>query len=460
MSDEQPAAIEWTALPGPRRNWIFTICLRAGVVVTTAAAFAAPAQAAPPVTGPSGGRTVMVSIDDHGRQGSGNSLGPQVSANGRYVAFVSSAPNLVPGDTNDTWDVFVRDLWTGTTRRADVTSSGAQAAAGVHGHVRISADGRYVAFLSLSSDLVPGDTNGTSDVFVRDLREGRTTRVSVSSSGGQGDDWSGVTLALSPDGRYVGFDSEAGNLVPGDTNGFLDVFLHDRSTGKTSRISLASDGTQGNHLSQAPAISADGRYVAFESFAENLVPGDANGYSDVFLRDRRTDRTTLISHTPAGVPSEANSFHPTISADASLIAFQSESGDVVPGDTNGMSDTFVQERATGRTTRVSVSSTGAQANDHCNSASISDDGRYVVFSSPATNLVAHDSNAVEDVFVRDLRSRTTTRASVSTSGRQADDWSGDPSISAGGGVVAFASSATDLVLGDTNEAPDSFVHLR
>lgn len=435
--------------------------LRAGVAVAAVVAFVAPASsAAAEPTGSAGARTVRVSVADGGGQSDRPSLDPQISANGRYVAFFSTASNLVPGDTNDTWDVFVRDRRAGTTRRVSVSSTGAQADGQAHSNARISADGRYVAFPSYATNLVPGDTNDNSDVFVRDLSTGQTSRVSVSSGGAQANGFSSFSLALSADGRYVLFDSEADNLVPGDTNGLRDVFLHDRRTGRTSRVSVSSGGGQADHIRESPSISADGRYVAFDSFAGNLVPGDTNGFSDVFVLDRRTGRTTLVSRTPAGAPSLYNSFYPTLSADGRFVSFQSESPDVVPGDTNDMADVFVHDRRTGRTSRVSVSSAGVQANDHCNVSSISADGRYVVFSSPATTLVPRDGNGSEDVFVRDRLRQTTTRVSVASSGRPANAWSSQPSISADGRLIAFASEADNLVPGDTNAAPDVFLHIR
>jgi Tol biopolymer transport system component len=435
--------------------------LRAGVAVAAVAAFIAPTS--PAVAEPgglAGARTVRVSVADGGGQGVESSVTPQISANGRYVAFFSTASNLVPGDTNDDWDVFVRDRQAGTTERVTVSSTGAEEDGAAHSMARISADGRYVAFPSYATNLVPGDTNDNSDVFVRDLLTGQTSRVSVSSAGAQADGFSAFSLALSPDGRYVLFDSDADNLVPGDTNGLRDIFLHDRRTGQTTRVSIASGGGQADHFSESPAISADGRYVAFDSFASNLVPGDTNGFSDVFVHDRRTGRTTLISRNPAGAPSLYNSFYPSLSADGRFVSFQSESPDVVAGDTNDKADVFVNDRRTGQTSRVSVSSTGVQADDHCNVSSISADGRYVVFSSEATTLVPQDGNGSEDVFVRDRARQTTTVASVATSGRQSNGWSSQPSISADGRVIAFASEADNLVAGDTNATLDVFVRIR
>ncbi len=233
-----------------------------------------------------------VSVASNGTQGNDGSAAysgsPAISANGRYVAFASGSSNLVPGDTNDRTDVFVRDLRSGTTRRVSVAGDGTQANHGSHAPA-ISADGRYVTFASVASNLVPGDTNHTGDVFVRDLRSGTTRRVSVAGNGAQGNH-SSYGSAISADGRYVAFLSDASNLVPGDTNGASDVFVRDRRSGTTRRVSVAGNGTQGNLDSGDQAISADGRYVAFDSYASNLVPGDTNDNQDVFVRDLKRRR--------------------------------------------------------------------------------------------------------------------------------------------------------------------------
>ncbi|MGH2537869.1 MAG: TolB family protein, partial [Candidatus Promineifilaceae bacterium] len=197
-----------------------------------------------------------MSIASDGAQGNDGSYYPSISADGRYVAFYSDAWNLVGGDTNGTWDVFVHDRDTGQTSRVSVASDGAQGD-NHSGAPSISADGRYVAFNSVASNLVGGDTNGAYDIFVHDRDTGQTSRVSIASDGAQGNESSGVP-AISADGRYVAFYSEASNLVGGDTNGYLDVFVHDRDTGQTSRASVASDGAQANGASYFPAISADG----------------------------------------------------------------------------------------------------------------------------------------------------------------------------------------------------------
>ncbi len=400
--------------------------------------------------------TSRVSVSSTGEQANGDSAFPALSADGRFVGFESSASDLVPGDTNGFTDIFVHDRQTGETSRVNVSSTGEQAN-GNSSSRSISADGRFVAFESSASNLVPGDTNGYRDVFVHDRQTGETSRVSVSSTDQQGNDAS-RNPSVSADGRFVAFESSASNLVPGDTNGFRDIFVHDRQTGETSRVSVSSTGQQGNDASLAPSTSADGRFVAFESSASDLVPGDTNGYRDVFVHDRQTGETSLVSVSSTGEQGNGTSFEPSISADGRFVAFRSAASDLVPGDTNDKWDIFVHDRQTGQTSRVSVSSTGQQGNSHSGSPTISADGRFVGFESSASNLVPGDTNGEPDIFVHDRQTGQTSRVSVSSTGQQGNNLSWLPSISADGRFVAFSSAASDLVPGDTNGTFDIFVH--
>jgi Tol biopolymer transport system component len=410
------------------------------------------------------GTTTRVSVASDGTQGNGSSGWSAISgmsaisADGRYVAFSSAASNLVPGDTNGRHDVFVHDRQTGQTSRVSVASNGTQ---GNHdsGYPSISADGRYVAFHSEASNLVASDTNGAADIFVHDRQTGQTSRVSVASNGTQGND-SSWTPSISADGRYVALASYASNLVPGDTNGAADVFVHDRHMGQTSRISAAADGTQGNHGSGSPSISADGRYMAFASEASNLVAGDTNGAADIFVHDWQTGQTSRVSVASDGAQGNGASYWPSISADGRYAAFASTASNLVAGDTNSMWDIFVHDRQTGQTSRVSVASNGTQGNWHSMRQSISADGRYVAFDSLANNLVPGDTNGAWDVFVHDRQTGQTSRISVASNGTQGNHDSGYPSISADGRYVALGSLADNLVAGDTNGAADVFVHER
>ena len=412
--------------------------------------------------------TERVSVASDGGQGNDRSVVPAISADGRFVAFISLGDNLVPGDTNGTFDIFVHDRDTGTTERVNVASDGTQG----NDHSfspAISADGRFVAFRSCASNLVLGDTNGVcfpegfagQDIFVHDRVTGTTERVSVASDGTEANDFSS-SPAISADGRFVAFPSRASNLFSGDSNGEWDIFVHDRDTGITEHVSVASDGTPGNDWSFSPAISADGRFVAFSSQADNLVPGDSNGQFDTFVHDRVTGTTERVSVASDGMQGNADSGSSTISADGRFVAFLSTAGNLVLGDTNGRDDIFVHDRDTGITERVSVASDGTQENANSRfSPAISADGRFVAFDSFATNLVPGDTNGREDIFVHDRVTGTTERVNVHSDGTQANqNGSQEPDISADGRFVAFYSAAKNLVDGDTNDAPDIFVHDR
>ncbi len=383
-----------------------------------------------------------------------------MSADGRYVAFDSEAHNLVSGDTNAAGDIFVRDRWNGTTERVSVDSAGVQGN-GFSFSPSISADGRYVAFHSSASNLVVGDTNGFTDVFVHDRQSGTTERVSIDSGGTQGN-WESGLPSISADGRYVAFESEARNLVVGDSNGHWDIFVHDRQTGATERVSVDTNGSQVNGDSYLPAISADGRFVAFGSFASDLVSGDTNGVPDIFVRDRLNHTTQRVSVSNNGVQGDGDSYGPSISADGHFVAFWSYATNLVAGDTNGVPDDFVRDLWNGQTRRVSIASGGAQANNACYYSSISADGRYVAFSSLADNLVGGDFNGYYDVFIHDRQTGVTDRMSVSSTGGEGDDDSGTNgiSISADGRYTAFDSAGNLLVPGDTNGIWDVFVHDR
>src|SRR4051794_28287314 len=227
----------------------------------------------------------------------------------------------------------------------------------------------------------------------------QTTRVSVSSGGAEGNRYS-ESPSISADGRFVAFASDASNLVSGDRNGQRDVFVRDRRARKTTRVSVGSPEVKTDGFSYSPSISADGRFVAFASEASDLVRGDRNVYSDVFVRDRKAGETTLVSVSSTGAGGVGSSGDPSISADGRLVAFGSLAPNLVDGDSNDHGDTFVRDRRTGKTTRVSISSRGVEADGESGGGGISADGRFVAFSSHASNLVAEDRRGLLDVFVR------------------------------------------------------------
>jgi Tol biopolymer transport system component len=398
--------------------------------------------------------TKRISVNSSEAQANGASSSPSTSAGGRFVVFYSDATNLVGGDTNGHQDVFVRDRF-GTTRRVSVSSAGVQANGDSYDPV-ISADGRFVAFHSAASNLVGGDTNGVVDIFVRDRSTGRTSRVSVSSAGEEANGESD-TSSISADGRFVAFLSHATNLVGGDTNGDADIFVRDRSTGRTRRVSVSSDEAQGNGPSADPVLSADGRIVAFSSQASNLVGGDSNSATDVFVRVRKAGTTTRVSVSSGAAEGNASSTGPDLSAGGRFVVFASSATNLVGNDTNGYADVFLHDRKNDTTRRVSITSWGAEGNALSNSPSISANGLVVAFRSPASNLVGDDANAAEDVFVRDRAAGTTRRMSVNSAGDQGNGRSYAPSISANGRYIAFNSAATNLVGKDTNAIDDIFI---
>jgi Tol biopolymer transport system component len=432
-------------------------------------ALSAAATGTPSTTLMSTAKTERVSVSSTGAQGNLPSWAEGISANGRYVVFSSGSAGLVPRDTNRRQDAFLRDRKTVRTTRVSVSSSGRQGKAardpfGGSAAEAISAGGRYILFRSDAANLVSGDTNGSQDIFIRDRKTHRTTRVSVGSGGRQANGRSDFAV-LSPNGRYVAFSSSATNLVPGDTNRAPDVFVRDRAKGTTQRVSVGARGRQANRESEQSAISADGRYVAFESGASNLVPGDTNATTDVFVRDRKTGRTTRVSVSSRGKQGTGDRTHngsngPSISADGRYVAFHSGASNLVPGDTNRTMDIFVHDRVTGNTQRVSVSSSGRQANgENIGAPRISADGRYVAFASLASNLVPRDVNDVTDAFLRDLRTDRTMLVSLNSRGAQGRDASvpnGLPAFSAGNRYLLFSSWA-GLVPGDTNGTADAYV---
>ncbi len=397
--------------------------------------------------------TQRVSVNSRGAPADRLSYAVSMTPDGRYVVFQSPANNLVPGDTNGTWDVFVRDRQNGTTERVSVASNGVQGnAESFHG--AISDDGRYVVFTSLANNLVPADTNNTDDVFLHDRTLGTTRLVSVDAFGTQGN-FDSFDAQISGDGRFVAFISYADNLVPSDTNDSQDYFVHDRRTGVTERVDVSSNGAQ------AIPFFGDGFSCGISS------DGDTNAESDVFVHDRlngRTERVSVASNGTQQIYDYGYKFIGcSISSDGRYVAFNSPADNLVPGDTNGTWDIFVHDRQNGLTERVSVGSQGVQGNAGSGWLSwISAGGRYVAFWSGASNLVPGDTNGYEDVFVRDRRLGTTERVNLSSSSEQANDHSANGIVagSADGRFILFDSVATNLVPAVTDGFANVFVRDR
>src|SRR5262245_36191 len=346
------------------------------------------------------GATIRVSVNSAEKQGNELSQSPSISANGRFVAFESDATNLVKDDTNHQTDIFVHDRKTGKTTRVDVKSNGNQARGGFSLEPAISGDGRFVAFYSEAKNLVNGDTNGAGDIFVRDRVAHTTRRVSIRSNGNQVALGATFEPGISADGRFVVFASNAPNLVPNDGNGDQDIFLHTLRSGKIVRVSVSSSEAEGHGLSDRPALSADGRFVVFESGAEDLAGTDSNGQDDVFVRDRQNGTTEIVSISTASVASDGLSRFARVSADGRYVTFMSDATTFVAEDTDPERDIYMRDRTLDTTTLVSVNDLGARGDGASHFGAISADGRFVAFGSAAQNLVSNDLNGVEDIFLR------------------------------------------------------------
>lgn len=404
------------------------------------------------------GAVDLISVSIGNKAGNSASNGPIANSDGNIVAFYSDANDLVRGDTNQSRDVFVRDRSAGTTEIVSISSAGELANRGSHVQgdaPALNGSGSLVAYYSDASNLVANDDNDQTDVFVRNRSNATTQIVSVATNGTQGN---GPSLNPSMDlsGNLVAFQSLASNLTAGDSNGVADVFVRNRTAGTTERI---CDSIQGNGASFAPAISADGNVVAFTSAANNLVTGDNNGKLDVFTCDRRTGSIEIISISSLGILGDGDSILPAISSDGRFVAYKSLADNLVPNDHNEAVDVFVRDRGQALTERVSVSFFGGDANEGSFPPSISHDGRFVAFGSLANNLVTNDLNSVPSVFVRDITIGITLLVDLTDAGEQANGGTPDvpPAISGDGRQIGYTSFAFNLSPRDNNETSDVFL---
>jgi Tol biopolymer transport system component len=438
--------------------------VRGAIALLVAVAALATAAAATAASG----TTERVSVSSSPEQAGASSLGrPAISADGSLVAFTSTATNLVAGVTSGHDNVYLHHRANGATELVSVTPSGAEPN-GESSEPALSGNGRYVAFETAATNLVPGGPN--AEIVVYDLFTHTTTPVSVAGKSGA----DGQNPSISDDGRYVAFQSDNPGLAQGQkpTGNPPYIYVRDLVKQRTVLASVSSAGKPVGNFSRNPVISGNGRYVAFQS---NGISSAANG-SAVVVHDLQTGSTVEASVDTAGDPAARGSASdPSISDDGRYIAFDASAQNLVPGDTNQAEDVFVHDMLSGQTIRVSVDSAGNQADGSSDLVSdgpqISADGSHVAFESTATNLVPGDTNTCTfdvqsfgaagqcpDVFVHDLQTGATIRVSVDSSGNQADGWSSNPAVDADGSAIAFLSAATNLVPGDTNGAPDVFVH--
>ena len=401
--------------------------------------------------------TWRASVTSSGAQANGHSWPSSISSDGRYVAFLSNAPVFGgPGSTQSYYVALLHDNVTGATERIDLDSNGQPALPACDGNTQVSTDGRYVAFRSSSHWLIANDTNGHADIFVRDRQLGTTTRVSVSSTGVESL-WNSQNASMTPDGALVAFDSGGRKHVLGDNNLSDDVFVHEMATGATTRVSVDSAGVEGNSHSRYPAISADGRFVAFASAAANLVAGDNNGAWDVFVHDRQTGVTEIASVSSAGIQGVGSPQYwmgPAISGDGHRVVFLCPAADLTALPYR----VLVRDRATSQTFGVDDLSIGApMLIQGLQGLTISADGERVAFASSYVGFAGDVNGINTDIFVRDIASQTTSLESLGPTGVTGNQPSYRPALSADGRFITFTSLAWDLVPDDTNDFQDIFV---
>lgn len=391
-----------------------------------------------------------------------------ITPDGRYVVFATVFA-LDADDTNSNSDIYRHDIQTGETVLVSRTSTGA-AATGDSYMASISDDGRYVAFESSAADMTAGDTNSVADIFLRDMNGlATTTRISVQGNNVAESNGASGWPAISGNGQYLVFVSMASNLDPAitDTNNSSEIFLRDLAGGTTTCLSVAAgfseSGNGQSGVGARPSISADGALVAFASDASNLLNAgsDMNNATDIFVRDRQSNNTTRVSVvTLTGAESTYGEFShmPVISDNGRYVTFRSAASNLAGGDTNNITDIFVHDRQASTTTRVSMDSNEIQGNGFSGGGSgVSADGRYVVFSSNATNLDAGDTAGYEDVFVRDLQNGNTARVSLNLAGQEVNGNSNYPKITADGSKIVFSSEAGDMLPWDGNTTEDLFM---
>lgn len=392
-----------------------------------------------------------VSTTASGQQTTSQSINPVFSPDGTKVLFQSGASNLVANDVNDGWDIFIKDLVTGAVTRVSENAAGVGSAQGKYSEgASFSPDGTKVLFESTDNNLVAGDTNGTKDLFVKDLVTGAVTRISVSSAGVQANAHS-VQASFSPDGTKVLFTTYASNLFAGDTNGAQDVVVKDLVTGAVTLVNASAAGVQGNSAAWHAVFSPDGSKVAFVGYGSNLVDGDTNGQPDIFIKDLTTGAITRVVEWAENI---GVAYDLAFSPDGTQLCFTTY---WAYPDEGGISRIFVKNLADGSVTQVTTNQAGGQAAESSEGAAFSPDGTKVAFWSYASNLVNNDTNGQADVFIKDLVTGEVTRVSLDAAGVEGNNSSERLSWSPDGLSIAFSSYASNLVSGDTNGFSDIFI---
>jgi uncharacterized repeat protein (TIGR01451 family) len=409
---------------------------------------AGTAEAAP-------GDLTLVSTSDSGVKGNNISDSPVLSADGTRVAFASYATNLDAADTDRWADAYVNDLVTGDLILASTSDAGADANSDSYAF-GLSADGTKVAIQSIAQNLDPGDSDTNYDVYVKDLLTGEIVLVSTSESGSNANADS-LYPSLSADGTRVSFWSEADNLDPADTDEFADVYVKDVVTGDLVLVSTSDSDVKANGHSVYHSLSADGRFVAFQSLASNLDPTDTDGFTDIYVKDLVTGDIVLASTSDGGIKANTDAGAPILSADGTRVSFVTAASNLDPADTDDFADIYVKDMVTGDVVLATTSDSDVKANGHTSESTMSGDGTRVAFWSEASNLDPADTDGFTDVYVKDLVTGDLVLVSMSEDGVKANSSSFHPSLSADGTRVAFRSDATNLDPADTDFDGDVYL---
>ncbi len=373
-------------------------------------------------------------------------LGLACSSDGRYVAFATSASNIIAGDTNARYDIFWRDTKDQVTKLVSVSLEGTFTPNGTVNYCDMTTDGRYVVFYSNDSSLVASDINGRYDAFRRDMFSGETVLVSTASNGEPGD-WDSGDPSISDDGRYIAMYTSASNLFPGDSNGLQDCVVKDLVSGETTHVSYGVAGVPGNGHSFYPTISGNGRKVAFVSYATNLVPDDGNSQGSIFVRDLDTGELERVDAKPDGGESatEVDLNYCDVDFSGRFIAFSSRQKDLVSTSVGIFPQVFRRDTVSDETTVVTRGLNGGVPNNNNALPKISSDGRYVSFASQSSDLVPSDVNATWDIFMRDMESTTTEMLTLNEFGEQLDMHTLEHALSASATAVAFNTIAHNIL---------------
>lgn len=394
-----------------------------------------------------------ISIDNAGNVGDLASNQNDVSGDGRYVVFASRSRTFDKTDMNVKFDIYLKDRQTNTLTRISLANDGTEGN-GDSTMPAISNNGQIVVYQSTTSTFDSHDHNGLNDIYLYEVASKTTKRIST----GLNSDSNGASLnpRVSANGRYIVFESSATNLINSDTNNVSDIFLYDRITDQVKRVSVSNNQIEANGSSSQPDISADGAVIAFQSTASNLVPSDRNNRSDIFVYERNTQQTKRVSIHSNGTEGSSHSFAPSLSTDGHLIAFESFAPNIVTGDRNGL-DIYVHDQRTGLTERINLNNAGQQGNGAAKGAAISGDGRYVAYQSTGTNLVP-GSNSFFNVYLYDRQQQDVQRLSEVSLGILGNKNSSRPRISANGQNIVFYSEASNFASNDNNNTHDVFLH--